>query len=185
MSSLTELIRNNKQALLFLGKFVGLYIGLNTLYGIGVSYYLPAADPFTIMVSRHVGYFLSWFHDGISVVPSGESKNVAVQWIGNTIINVFEGCNGVNVWIVFTAFVVAFSRQWYKSWRFLLVGALVIYLINIVRVSMLFWVAHYFPDTLYFFHKFFFTAIIYAVVFVLWYGWVKKLRQHDSGNSTT
>jgi exosortase family protein XrtF len=179
MSDFASLIRENKNALYFLLKFVVFYIILNTLYGLYVEYYV-LADPFTIFVSENIGWILRFFHDGISVTTSMTTQNVAIQLQGDTIINVFEGCNSINVGIVFVVFVAAFSSAFKHAFTFVLFGLCIIYGMNLVRVSALFWIALYFPDTLYFFHKFLFTAIIYAVVFVLWYFWIKKVEKIES-----
>lgn len=183
MNELVSLLKENKNAIYFLLKFIVFYIFLNTLYGLYVEYY-ALADPFTKLVSENVGFILAFFHEQISVIPSTTTKNVAIQLKGNTIINVFEGCNSINVGIVFLVFITAFSSSFKYVFKFVGIGLFIIYLMNITRVSALFWIALYFPNSLYFFHKFLFTAIIYVVVFVLWYYWVKKVKRIESGTQS-
>ncbi len=48
---------------------------------------------------------------------------------------------------------------------------------NLARISLLFWVALYLPDLVYFVHKYLFTAILFVIVFVLWIVWVRKFSQ--------
>ncbi|MFN7493601.1 MAG: exosortase family protein XrtF [Cyclobacteriaceae bacterium] len=175
-----SLVKENKSAIYFLFKFITFYLILNTFYGLYVEYY-SLADPFTLWVSENIGWILSFFHDHISVSPSVTTKNVAIQLQGDTIINVFEGCNSINVGIVFIVFVAAFSSSFKYIFKFVITGLAIIYMMNLARVSALFWIALYFPNSLYFFHKFLFTAIIYGVVFILWYVWVKKVNRIESG----
>jgi len=183
LKNLIALFSENKQAILFLVKFISLYFILNTVYGLYVESYSPAADPITHLVSMHSQQVLSWLQGDIQLKASELSKSIAVQKGGNTVINVYEGCNSVNVMIVFLAFTFAFSVQWYRYWKFILMGLLILYITNILRVIALFWVALYFPNSLYFFHKFFFTGVIYAVVFLLWYWWIKKQRKIEQGTT--
>jgi exosortase family protein XrtF len=174
MNSIILLLKEYKQALLFLLKFIGLYFLLNTVYGLYVEYYKPDADPITILVSQQARWVLSWFHEGLIVVVTPQNHYIAILKGGETVINIFEGCNGVNVLIVYFVFTVSFSSHWIKYWKFLFASVIIIYGVNLARVIVLFWVAFYFPSSLYFFHKFLFTGIIYGFVFLLWYVWVKK-----------
>jgi exosortase family protein XrtF len=150
----------------------------NTLYGLYVEYFEPNADPITSVVTRHVALILSVFHDGVTI-GSTIRTHIPMFLNDDRIINVFEGCNGVNVMIVYVSFLVAFSGTWKKFLYFLLAGAAIIYVMNLVRVALLFEVALNFPNQLYFFHKFLFTGIIYAVVFVIWYFWIKSVRKNE------
>jgi exosortase family protein XrtF len=78
--------------------------------------------------------------------------------------------------IVFVSFIFAFTGPWKRSIVFVVGGTLVIYVMNLVRIVLLFEVAYYFPDQLFFFHKFLFTGFIYSVVFVMWFIWVRKFK---------
>jgi hypothetical protein len=53
--------------------------------------------------------------------------------------------------------------------------------INLLRILLLYEVALHFPENLYFFHKFFFTGIIYLLVFILWYFWVNEVKKWKPG----
>jgi len=182
-SGLQILLKENKQALFFLIKFVGLYLILNTLYGLFVEFYSPEPDPITWLVSHNTQAVLSLFHEAITMQVSGVMPHVVIQKEGVRIINVYEGCNSVNVMIVFTVFVIAFSGPKKIMGKFIVFGILMVYAMNLLRVTLLFWVAYYFPNSLYFFHKYFFTALIYAGVFVLWYMWIKKVRINEPGTT--
>ncbi|MBX2966870.1 MAG: exosortase family protein XrtF [Cyclobacteriaceae bacterium] len=177
-----QLFTDNKPSILFLVKFVVLYFILNTLYGLYIEWYSPQADPLTWFVSNNTRWLLSIFHDQITISSSGLIEKIAIQRQGITVINMFEGCNSINVMIVFVVFIVAFSNQWYRSWKFILFGLVAIYVVNLARVAGLFWVSYYFPGSFYLFHKYLFTGLIYIGVFILWYYWIKKIRKHEPGN---
>lgn len=177
-----ELLHQYKDSLLFIGKFVGIYILLNTAYGFFVSYYTPAPDPITSAVTRHVAIGLSWFHDQIRMVPDSTEPNIHLQRDFKNVVSVFEGCNSINVMIVFFAFIIAFKGSVRSTIIFTVLGLLMIYIINLLRVALLFEVAYYYPQHLYFFHKYLFTAIIYLIVFAIWYIWIQRVRSQKENN---
>jgi exosortase family protein XrtF len=171
----------NRVIILFLAKFIGLYLVLNTMYGFWIESYRPAADPLTRVVTVQSVWLISLFEEDISI-GTKPGPNIPVVQADRVIIEVFEGCNGLNVMIVFLCFVVAFSGTLKKTTIFCIAGILVIYLMNLFRVSMLFFVSKYYHEALYFFHKYAFTGGLYAAVFVMWYLWVQRFR--DAGKRT-
>ncbi|MBL7873729.1 MAG: exosortase family protein XrtF [Cyclobacteriaceae bacterium] len=182
-SGLRSLLKENRKALLFLGKFVGLYLVLNTGYGLFIEGYSPGTDPITMMVARNTQSLLSIFYQDITLHSTELSAHVTIANKGLRIINVFEGCNSINVIIVFLVFMISYGGPRKALIKFSVWGIVILYAINLLRVSLLFWVAIYYPNSLYFFHKFFFTGIIYGCVFVLWYRWINQVRLHESGTA--
>jgi exosortase family protein XrtF len=168
-------MKDQKAILFFLLKFIGLYIVLNTIYGAWVGYYAPLPDPITKMVTHHTAALLSVTQSNVSVGEAINSPNVPLRQDNDTIVSVFEGCNSLNVMIVFISFIVAFTGTWKKTLVFSLIGIVLIYVFNLFRVGLLFYIAKYWPNNLYFFHKYLFTGLLYAMVFFLWYLWVKKI----------
>lgn len=173
-------MKGQKAILIFLVKFVGLYLVLNTAYAFWADRYKPEADPLTRVVTHQTTTILNWFEDGVSVGESFNSANVPIRQDNRTIVSVFEGCNSINVIVVFLSFVIAFAGSWTKTSVFIVLGAMLIYLCNLGRVVLLFFVAKYYPNNLYFFHKYLFTAVLYGVVFILWFIWVKKIWPSQS-----
>lgn len=171
--------QENKTALLFILKFVGLYLLLNTAYGFYIEFYSPLSDPLTIAVTRQAAGILSLFHEIIHAIPDPSSSYVMLQKDFQTIVNVFEGCNGINVMIVYLSFLLAFKGAWKSTIIYFFFGLVIIYCMNMVRILLLFEIAYYFPERLYFFHKYFFTGIIYVVVFIIWYFWIKRIRLRE------
>ncbi|MBI1767923.1 MAG: exosortase family protein XrtF [Bacteroidetes bacterium] len=171
-----EFIKENKKAIRFLLVFAGLYLVLNTVYGFFIQHYYPTSDPFTKAVSLQVSWILSFFDPSVTVYPSGYSEYIAIANDRQNMIYVFEGCNGLNVLIVYISFLVAFKGPQRLLLQFTGMGIVGIHLLNLARVVLLYAVAFYFPEQLYFFHKYLFTGIIYTIVFALWYFWVRSVR---------
>lgn len=181
MSNMRRIIAENRVAFLFILKFVVLYLVLNTLYGLYIEIYYPKADPITSIVTTHTKVFLQTMYDDLSVEEVSGKPFVTILSNGIPILDVFEGCNAVNVVIVFTVFVVAFGGRVKRMYLFLACGIILLYVVNVLRVSMLFWIALNRPESMYFFHKFLFTAVIYVFVVWLWFYWVKNGRDLHAG----
>ena len=163
-----------KPTIWFLGKFIGFYFIGSLLYGVYITSYEPEADPVTNVVTRHSSWVLNilgWH----SIALNYEGKpTTALEYHGRGIVSVYEGCNGLNVMIVFLSFIVAFGPVNKKAAWFAPVSLAIIYITNLARIVFLFFVVLYFPRYTYYLHKYFFTAFIYLVVLLLWLWWVKK-----------
>lgn len=172
-----------KPSLVFLVKFVALYLIGNVLYGLFVTYYHPEADPVTRWVTDQSSAALHVFGFQTEVVPQPNKPNVILLLDGKGIISVYEGCNGLNIMIVFTAFLLAFGPLLGRTLLFWVCGTLLIHVANLVRVTVLFWVALAYPSSLYFLHKYFFTGFLYLIVFILWYVWIVPARPKANGKN--
>ncbi len=159
----------------FLATFLGLYISLNLLYGWWISSYIGQADWATNLVTNQTSYILNLFGEQTSTQPKSGAPTVMVVKESRTVISVFEGCNGINVMIVFLSFLFAYRGSFKSLVWFLPFGLFLIYLANLTRVVLLFYVAEYWQHYFYYVHKYLFTAVIYLVVFVLWWWWMEKV----------
>lgn len=172
-----DFIQENRKAIWFLVVFAGLYLLLNSAYGLFIQHYYPTSDPFTRWVASQVVWLLSFFDPSVLAYPSIYNEHIAIANDRENMIYVFEGCNGINVMIVYVSFLVAFRGPLSPFLKFSGIGIVGIHLLNLFRVTLLYAVRFYFPDQLYFFHKYLFTGIIYVIVFVLWYYWVQRVKK--------
>jgi len=176
-------LKEFKPTILFLVKFIGIYVVANLLYGIYVTAYSPGPDPITSIASRQTAVAL-----GICGWPSTTKDNekkptTLLIHEGRSVLAIYEGCNGVNIMIIFVAFLFAFGPIGKPLWIFALAGIVMIHLMNLLRISLLFWVVLYLPDFVYFVHKYLFTAILFVFVFVLWIVWVRKFSNLKGATS--
>jgi exosortase family protein XrtF len=102
---------------------------------------------------------------------------------GLVVINVYEGCNGINVIIVFVAFLVAFGGPPKSLVLFGIGGIVLIHLFNLARIAFLFFLALSNSRSFYYYHKYLFTATLYGVVFLLWAVWVLKFTKDQKSAS--
>ena len=174
MNSIVEIINEFRPALRFLLVFVTCYIIMSLTYGFFIESYGDLVDPWTRNVSHQVAFLLSSPDNAVVAIDSHGTRSCSLASNQGEVLSVFEGCNGLNVMILFISFLIAYKGPLVKSALFALSGIIIIHLVNLGRVAMLYLVAQHYPNYMYFTHKYLFTAIIYAIVFGLWYLWVSK-----------
>jgi exosortase family protein XrtF len=172
-------MKRNRAALIFIAKFIILYLVLNTGYGLFVEFYMPLPDPLTIAVSRQTAALISLFSESpvLAIIQSGYVNLIRH---GQSVVSVYEGCNSANVLIVHLSFIVSFHSGVARTGVFLLVTSIMLYAINLIRVVLLFETALHYPNYLYFIHKYLLTGGIYAFVFLMWYIWIKRLQREST-----
>lgn len=175
-----ELLKEFKPALLFLAKFIGIYLAGNIVYGLYIESYGDAPDALTRNVTAQASFFLNLvgYNSAWEIVSA--MPKVALKEAGDVVVYVFEGCNGLNVAIVFVAFLFAYGgpSKWFAI--FLPLGLMLIHLFNLLRIGLLYHLALNNSTQFYYYHKYFFTATLYLVVFALWATWI--MRINDKSN---
>ncbi|HQQ82055.1 MAG: exosortase family protein XrtF [Cyclobacteriaceae bacterium] len=174
-----------RPAVRFVVIFVLLYLAGNSIYGIWIERVKPAPDLITRMVSDQVAFLLAFFEPDVRTSISTSEPLVLLSHTGGTVIRVFEGCNGINVMIVFLAFLAATGGQAKRLIKFSVIGLVIIHVTNLIRVSLLYLAALYQPLWFYYIHKYLFTAALYATVFLLWYIWIKNTMQNQENASAS
>jgi exosortase family protein XrtF len=164
-----------KPALLFLARFVAIYLLGNIVYGVYIESQGNSPDHITKEVTYEVSGLLQILGFNASTIPNPNGPTMLLKEDDRIVVSTFEGCNGVNVAIVFIAFLVAFGGPFKKALWFVPLGVLLIHLLNLIRISLLYYSALYATEYFYYFHKFVFTAILYVLVFGLWAYWVVKV----------
>ena len=171
-----NLLTEYKPAILFLARFLGVYIIGNILYGLYIVSF-DIADPVTQLVSDHTVGLLRLFGQDVTSLLAINRPTTILQLEGMGVIEVYEGCNAINVSILFVAFQIAYKGSLKNTIVFSIFGLISIYIFNLLRLAGLFYVALYFPDQMFLMHKFVFTGVIYAFIFGLWYLWVTKFSK--------
>tara|TARA_R110002072_G_scaffold177378_16_gene333315 strand:+ start:788 stop:1363 length:576 start_codon:yes stop_codon:yes gene_type:complete len=176
-----------KPTILFLVKFFAIYGILSVVYGKYISYYdsleKPKTDPITSFVAFSCTNSSTVFgyrpiiirNDHLNSKSEAEQTYDSIWLSGKYAISVEEGCNGINIMILFIAFIIAFGGKLLNTLLFIPFGLLFIHASNIGRLMLLALINVKFEgQTFHFFHKFGFTAIIYLAILFLWFLWVSK-----------
>jgi exosortase family protein XrtF len=166
--------REFRPTILFLLKFVGLYLVGNLIYGFYITSFEPRPDPVTHSVSEQTGIILNVCGFAVEVEDRLNRPTTDLNYLGKAKLSIYEGCNGINIMVIFVAFLVAFGPISRPLLWFVPLGLLIIHFANLCRILLLFFVSEYMPRAMYFTHKYFFTAILYVVIFALWLWWVKR-----------
>jgi exosortase family protein XrtF len=168
-------LKEFKPTILFLIKFAGMYLVLNLIYGFYVTSYYPESDPVTRLITEQTSAILSFVGWPVATYNHANHATTSMIFKGKVVLSVYEGCNAINTMIIFITFVVAFGPFIKKMIFFVFTGLVIIYLVNLARILFLFFVTQYFPNFMYFTHKYLFTAILYVVIFILWIAWVRMI----------
>jgi exosortase family protein XrtF len=173
-------VREFKPTILFLFKFIIIYLVGNFLYGIYVSSFRPKPDPITSAVTTQTSTVLNAFGFETSWVNNPSKPTTQIDMGRRHILAVYEGCNGLNVMVIFVAFVLSFGQIQKRVLWFLPLGLVLIHLSNLGRLILLFVVTTTFPRYFYFTHKYLFTAAIYVMVLLLWIWWVRMVMKKQT-----
>lgn len=168
-----------RSTILFLLKFLVLYMMSNLAYGWFITYHYPEADPVTHLVTEQCSSILTGTGIPSTAVDRPGRPTTTLSYNGREVLAVFEGCNGLNVMFVFVSFVFSFTKLQRSMGWFIPLGLALIYVLNMGRLIGLFFVAVYMPDVLYIAHKYAFTGMIYASVLLLWLWWVRLNSYHS------
>jgi exosortase family protein XrtF len=176
--------RENVPAIKFLGTFLGVYLIGNLLYGIYIELNYPLADQATHWVSDQSSWLINLLlTQNTKSILSSVSPVTLILENGKSVLRIYEGCNGINVMIVFVAFVLSLGGFSKRGSLFILLGIIVIHLANLFRITMLFWVAKNYQSYFYYVHKYVFTAALYVIVLALWWAWVYRIMKANAPTS--
>ncbi len=178
-----ELFKKYKSVIQFVVLFLGTYLVLSALY----AYYLKVSvnsgfppDYLTNLVARQTAALLNSFGYDASLEFSSLRKGMLVVIDNKYAVNIVEGCNAASVIILFVSFIISFAEKFKKTFLFLLAGAVLIYVVNILRIALLVIALNKYPEYQEVLHSVVFPAVIYGMVFILWIVWVRTLNAKPS-----
>lgn len=171
-------MHSNKLIVIFLIKFFGTYALLFLIY----SFYLTktqktseifACAPITKTVAHQTSYFLNKL--GYDAKVEQSSNEVSMKLLLNDVFValIIEGCNAINIIILFISFIIAFSNKILQTSLYILFGSLLIYAMNIFRIAIISIALLKYPAYEIVLHDLIFPSIIYGVTFLLWFIWIK------------
>lgn len=137
-------------------------------------------DSFTRMVSDNTEQVIQLFNQQSYIEESTTHPYTKLFFNSKYVARIVEGCNAISVIILFISFVVSFSGKLKTTLLFILGGSLIIYVLNVLRISVLSALIFYFPKYEPFLHEVLFPLYIYGVVFMLWLIWVRNFSRYAS-----
>lgn len=161
---LKKIYRKNKYYLQFFGKCLILYFSWSLVYH-GLLFNLGINDPLTDLVSSSAFNFCLLFEPNISLKII-DNKNF-IYYGGKSLVFIDDPCNGLELYILFVAFYVAVGKL-FSSLKWIFLGIVGIFILNVARISGLAWIVLYRPTDLDFHHKYTFALVVYSWILLVW-----------------
>ena len=177
-----------KPFLLFFIKFIFTYLVLTYAY----QYYLNQydikkneIDGFTKLVTNQVEQLLLVFNSNVHYELNPSQSCFNLYYNEKFVSRIIEGCNALNVIILFISFVIAFSGKILNTVLFIVAGSIIIHILNIIRIALLMVAFYNFPEANFILHDILFPLVIYGAVFILWIIWVNQFSYYASKTSNS
>jgi exosortase family protein XrtF len=168
-----------KKVIRFIVLFLGTYFLLSVIY----FFYLEAShngnyppDFITNLVAKQSSSVINGLGYEADVIPHEQLPTMKLYVNKKYLAHIIEGCNAVSIIILFIAFVVAFSEKNKKTFIFLFAGTVIIYIVNIARITIMAIALYKYPQFKEILHTVIFPGLIYGMVFILWMIWVRMLN---------
>lgn len=179
----TRLLHRIPPAGIFLLKAIGLYLLWFILYDL----WLHPTGKVDLWVINNIIFFSSIILDALGYaviegIPYQEDfRTVGIDgthglWVG-------DACNGLELFALFTGFVLAYPGPWKRKLWFIPLGLVVIHFLNVIRVVALSLIDYHAPEYLEFNHTYTFTIFVYGCVFLLWMLWAGPLSGKHFGKT--
>ncbi len=181
-----QLFKKYRSVLRFILIFLGSYFILSLFYNIyldlsGSEKYYP--DFFTYLVAVQSESVIEFFGYSASIEPHPDEASMKLFINEYFLARIVEGCNSISVIILFLSFVLSFFANLKTTLFYILAGAVIIYIMNIVRIAILTIGIYEYPQHAEFLHSIVFPLIIYGTVFLLWIIWVRTYSKTTANES--
>ena len=130
-------------------------------------------DFFTHLVAMQGEAVIEAFGYSSSILPNPNEPSMNLYVNDVFLARVVEGCNAISIIILFVSFVLAFVSKLKTTLLFVFAGAVLIYVMNVIRIAILTIGIYEYPQHAEFLHSIVFPLIIYGTVFILWIIWVR------------
>ncbi len=174
---MTGLYKTYRPTIIFIFKFLLIYLLLVVLYNMYLRQYAGDTDPVTRWVGQVVTKIYHYLGLQVQTVPIGHEPGLKLLINGQYVARIIEGCTAASVIILFGAFVISFGQSLKKSLVFAVVGSLLIFGFNLLRIVFLGYLLFAWPQYQELAHRVIFPAIIYGFVVWLWLIFVKKYNE--------
>jgi exosortase/archaeosortase family protein len=94
-------------------------------------------------------------------------------------------CNGLDFFGVFICTLIAYPSSIKAKLTYIPIGIILVFGLNILRISLLAVNHHYFKGSFEFNHKFTYTYTIYILVFISWFFWLKWIDKSSEKEQQT
>ncbi len=150
--------------------FVAIYGSWYVLYELWLAENTPIDTILIEWVGQSSTKLLTW----LGFEASYQSMAHTVYLNSLACVSVGAPCNGLALFALFASFILATPVSVKPKLLFIPLGVVVIFLLNVIRISALTLNFKYYPESVDFNHHYVFTFIVYGVTFWIWMIWVNK-----------
>lgn len=167
------MLKDFKPVLGILLRFIIIYLVLLFAYQLYLNSGKDAGlDSFSRIIANQVMYIQNGIGYPTQLYDDVKNEQIWFYVKDRYETRMVEGCNAVSVIILFVSFVFAFYKG-AKTFVFMGVGLILLYMMNLLRIVGLNIVMVDHKEYGKMFHDFIFPAVIYGTVVLLWLVWIK------------
>jgi len=138
-----------------------------TFLGINIS------NPFSFMatnVANVTANILQFFGYNIQ-----ELTNNVLRHDNGVAVRIVWSCSGLKQAYIFICLIAFYNGNFKRKMWYIAVGLLVVYLVNILRITAITALVHSFPNKFDLFHEHIFKYLFYVILFGMWVLWDEKI----------
>lgn len=168
-------------------KFVILLGTLLITWFIAFEFFIKPDGRLDNMLSMHVTDWMCRLLNATGYdtyyLPSTKLGDAYVYFEPNTkpTIRMGASCNGFELLVLFTFFVIAYPGKWYVKIPYILLGNLLVDVLNVIRSYFLTIMAYNKSPYFDLFHRYILLFLIYSAVFGLWMLWANYFSKLEYG----
>lgn len=102
----------------------------------------------------------------------------------NAILYIGDACNGLELFALYIGFILAMPAKGIRKFSYVVGGGIIIHLMNVLRCVGLILLQINARKHFDFAHHYLFKVIIYSVILMLWYFYMKKIVLHNDKQSS-
>lgn len=167
------MLKDFKPVLGILLRFIIIYLVLLFAYQFYLNSFKDSGlDPYSRMIADHVSIVQETLGFKTLLYDDVPKQQIWFYIRTTPVSRMVEGCNAISILILFLAFIFAFYKGT-KTFVFAGISLLLLYVMNVLRIVGLNIINSDYSSYGKMAHDYFFPAVIYGSVVVLWLVWIK------------
>jgi exosortase/archaeosortase family protein len=119
---------------------------------------------------------LSWYEE-----PVYKDRNFLIKE-GKKVLGIYDACNGIDLMFIYIGIITLLPYSARRKFLFSIGGIIAIISANIIRVCLLYYIYKYHTSAFDFSHHYFFTILMYVLIFYGWLLFIKKGKSDEQSS---
>ncbi len=163
-----------REVKIFLVKAVALLVIWKSLYLLVLAPHRIPDHALTNLTAHSTAAVLKPFYSNVNVVDDPQEQRAHI-YLGYVLaLDIADPCNALELYILYLGFLICMPVNIRRQIVFAIVGVLAIYMANVLRCAALFWFHLEKQEYFDYVHKYVFTLIVYALIFLCWMLYTRK-----------